>query len=138
MFCLASTRLTCLRSHHGVEKPGLVYVVMKTITVQTYGDYTKYGTHHDKLINRILNLPPDKNKVLFGVHSVKEHMTEYEIDNRSVYEILDQICKDTDLYKYINQHKSLRDRREAFYTIQSRWLGLNHVNTKASEAAVLL
>ena len=33
-------------------------------------------------------------------------MAEYEIDNRSVYDILDQICKNTDLYPYVKQHKS--------------------------------
>ena len=48
--------------------------------------------------------------------------------------ILDQICKDTDLYPYVKQHKSKRDGRGAFYAIHSRWLGSNHVNATASEA----
>ena len=38
---------------------------------------------------------------------------EYEIDNRSVYDIMVQICKDTDLYPYVKQHKSKRDGRGA-------------------------
>ena len=37
-----------------------------------------------------------------------------------VYDILDQICKDTVLYPYIKQHKAARDRRGAFYAIHSR------------------
>ena len=53
---------------------------------------------------------------------------EYKIDNRHVYDILDQICKDTDLYPHVKQHKSKRDGKEAFHDIHFRWLGLNHVN----------
>ena len=53
-------------------------------------------------------------------------------------DILDQICKDTDLYPYIKQHKFKRDGREAFYTIHSMWLGLNHINAMASEAKLAL
>ena len=55
-----------------------------------------------------------------------------------VYDILDQICKDTDLYPYIKQHKSKREGIGAFYAIHSRWLGPNHVNATASEAEMAL
>ena len=55
-----------------------------------------------------------------------------------VYDVLDQICKDTDLYPYVKQHKSKRDVREAFYAIHSRWLGPNHVNMIASETEMAL
>ena len=67
-----------------------------------------------------------------------EHMAEYEIDKRSVYDILDQICKDKDIYPYVKQHMSKRDRRGAYYAIYSRWLGPNHVNATASEAEMAL
>ena len=63
---------------------------------------------------------------------VQEHTAEYEIDNSLVYDILDQICKDTDL------HKSKRDGRGAFYAIHSRCLDPNHVNATASEAEMVL
>ena len=33
--------------------------------------------------------------------SSTEHATPYKIDNRTVYDILDQICKDTDLFPYV-------------------------------------
>ena len=69
---------------------------------------------------------------------VKEHTAEYEVDNRSIYDILDQICKDTDLYPCVKQHKSNRGSRGASYAIHSRWLGLNHVNATASEAKMAL
>ena len=84
----------------------------------------------------MLHLPPDKNKLLLehNVHSVKEYTAEYEIDNKSVNDILDQVCKDTDLYPYVKGHKSKRDSREAFYAIHSRWLGPYYVNTIASKA----
>ena len=65
-------------------------------------------------------------------------MPDYTIDNRMVYDILDQICKDTDLYPYVKQHNAERDQRGAFYAIYSRWLGLNHVNAMASEAEMAL
>ena len=55
-----------------------------------------------------------------------------------VYDILDQICKDTDLYPYVKQHKSKRDSKGAFYAIHSRWLGPNHVNATASQAEMAL
>ena len=92
-----------LRSHHVVVRAPLAYIIRKTITVQPYGDYPKYPTPDDKMITEILHLPPDKNKLhnKQSAQSVKEHRAEYKIDNRSVYVILDQICKNTDLYPYV-------------------------------------
>ena len=52
-----------LRSHHGVIKVPLVSVIRKTITIQVYGDYHKYATPDDKIIARIIHLPPEKNKL---------------------------------------------------------------------------
>ena len=64
-----------------------------------------------------------------------EHIpAEYEVDNRTVYGILDQICKDTDLYPYVKHQKSKRDSRGAFYAIHSKWPGPNYVNATASKA----
>ena len=73
-----------------------------------------------------------------NVSSVKEHTEENKIDNRIVYNILDQICKDTDLYAHVKQHKSNRDGRGAIHTIHSRWLGPNHVNTTTTEVEAAL
>ena len=85
------------------------------------------------LIARMLHLPTDKNKIYNeqSVQSVTQHMPEYEINNKTVYDILNQICKDTDLYPYVKQHKSKRDGRGAFYAIHSSWLDPNHVNVTA-------
>ena len=69
---------------------------------------------------------------------VKIHVAAYKIDKRTVYDILDQICKDTNLYSYIKQHKSKRDGRGASNSIHSSWLGPNHVNATASEAELAL
>ena len=51
----------------------------------------------------MLHLLPDKNKLHNEQNalSVKEHTAEYKKDNRSVYDIPDQICKDIDLYPYV-------------------------------------
>ena len=38
--------------------------------------------------------------------SFQEKMAEYKINYRPVYNMLDQICKETDLYLYDEQHKS--------------------------------
>ena len=70
--------------------------------------------------------------------TVQVHMPEYEIDNRTIYDVLDQSSKDADLFPYIKQHKSKRNGRGAFYAIHSRWLGPNHVNTIASETEMAL
>ena len=47
---------------------------------------------------------------------------------------MDQICKDTDLFPYVKQHKSSRDSRGVYYAIHSRWLGPNHVKATTTEA----
>ena len=60
-----------------------------------------------------------------SAQSFKEHEAEYKKNNRSVYDILDQMCKDIDLYPYVKQHDSKRD---------NRWLAPNHLNTLTSEA----
>ena len=118
----------------------MAYVIQKTIAVHTYGDYLMYATPDDKMIARMLHLHFKKNMLLHetDTHTVLACMPEYEIDNRTIYDILDQICKDTDLYPYVKQHESKRDDRGAFYVIHSRWLDLNHVNAAASEAEMAL
>ena len=92
-----------LRTHHGVVKAFLAYVIRKTIIVQTNGDYPTYATSDDEMITRILYLPSHKNKLQLesSVNKVQDHTPEYTIDNKMVYDILDQICKDTDLYPYM-------------------------------------
>ena len=100
-----------LRSHHGVVRAPLAYIIRKTIMVQVYDDYSKYVSPDDKMIAMMLHQPPDKSKLhnKQSVQSVIKHTAVYEIDNRSVYDILDQICKDTDLYLYVKQHTPKRD-----------------------------
>ena len=75
--------------------------------MHVYGDYTMYATLDDEMIVMMLHLTSDKNKVhnKQSALPVTKHTTEYEIHNRTVYDILDQICKDTDLYPYVKQHK---------------------------------
>ena len=92
-----------LRSHCIVMRAPLAYIIRKTIQVQTYDEYLMYATPDNKMITRMLHLPPDKTKILLDsyIQSTKAHMVEYKIDNRSVYDILDQICKDTNLYPYV-------------------------------------
>ena len=53
----------------------------------------------------MIHLPLGKNKLHNekSAQSVKECMAEYKIDNRSIYDILDQICKDIDQYPYVKQ-----------------------------------
>ena len=52
-----------LRSCHGVVRAPLAYIIRKTITVQTHGDYPKYATPDDEMIARMLHLPPGKNRL---------------------------------------------------------------------------
>ena len=129
-----------LRSCQGIVKAPLLNLIRKTIIVQTYRDYLKCTTSDDEMIDRMLHLPADKNKMHNNqsAQSVTQCKTEYAIDNRTVYDILNQIFKDSDLYPYIKQHKSNRNGRGAFYAIHSRLLGPNHVNATASEAEMAL
>ena len=103
----------------------LAYVTRKNIIVEMHGDYPQYVTLDDKMIIRMLHLPPEKNELLLehDAQSERACTAEYKIDNRSVYDILDQICKDNNLYPYVKQQNSKRDSRGAFYAIHSRWLG---------------
>ena len=59
----------------------------------------------------MLPLTPGKNRQHneHNAQLVMENITEYEIDNRNVYIILDQSCGDTDLFSYVKQNKSKRD-----------------------------
>ena len=78
----------------------LAYVIRKTITIQTYGNFPMYATPDHKMITRMLHFPKEKNKLLqeTNAQTVQAHIPEYKIDNRTVYDILDQICKDKNLY----------------------------------------
>ena len=60
----------------------------------------------------------------------KEHITQSGINIRTVYDILDQICKYTDLYPHVKQHTSKRDGKGVHYAIYFRLLGPNHANMK--------
>ena len=53
-----------LRSCCGVIWAPLAYIIRKTIIVHTYGMYPMYATPDDKMITRMLHLPPEKNKLL--------------------------------------------------------------------------
>ena len=74
------------------------------------------------MIAKMLHLPPDKNRLHNerSAQTVKEHKEEYKIDNRSVHHNLDQICKDTDLYLYVKQHKFKGNSGGEFYVIYSK------------------
>ena len=47
------------------------------------------------MITKMVHLPQDKNRLYDeqSEQSVKEHTAEYEIDNRSIYDIMDHIIK---------------------------------------------
>ena len=88
------------------------------------------------MIARILHLSMEQNRQING-HLQKEGTTTNNIDTRTFYDILDQNCKDTDLYSYVKQFKSKQDDRGIFYAIHARWQGPNHVIGKF-EAEVAL
>ena len=64
-----------LRSCCGIIRAPLAYVIRKILVFETYGDYLKYSTLDDKIIARMLHLPPEKNRVLLehSIQSVKVH-----------------------------------------------------------------
>ena len=96
------------RSHYGVIRAPHAYIIRKSITGQVFGDYPKYITHDNDIISRMLHLPLDKNQLHNeqSAQSVRECIAEYKIDNGSVYNIMDQIFKDTDLYLYDKKYKT--------------------------------
>ena len=100
-----------LRSHCCIIKAPLAYVIRKSIIVQTYDEYFMYSTSDDEMITRMLHLPPDKNNLLLenDVQRVQVCIAEYRIDNRTVYDILDQICNDI----HIHMSSSISPRETA-------------------------
>ena len=50
----------------GVIRVPFAYIIRKNMIVQTYSNYPMYATPDDKIINRVLHLPSDKSKILFG------------------------------------------------------------------------
>ena len=75
-----------LRSCHGIIKAPLAYIIGNTIIVKTYDNYPMYATPDEKMITRMLHLPPEKNKLLleYDAQSARACTAEYKIDNRSV------------------------------------------------------
>ena len=69
----------------------------------TFGDYSLYATPGDETMAKMLHLPSDKNKLLhkMDAQTVWEHRSEYEKNNKTVDDIVDQICKDRYLYPYV-------------------------------------
>ena len=63
-----------LQSCCEVVRVPLVCIIRKTITVQTYGDYSNYATLNDKIIASMLHLPPDKDKL----HNEKSAVSHQE------------------------------------------------------------
>ena len=117
----------------------MAYIIRKTILVQIYGHNPMYATLDYEMITSILHLPQDMNKLLSekNAPSARACTEEYEIDNRSVYDILNQICKDTDLCPYVKQHKLKRDSRGVFTSsISGGWAQI--MSTPASEAEMTL
>ena len=53
-----------LRSHCGIVWAPLANIIRKNVIFKTYGDYLMYATPDNKMITRMLHLPPDKSKLL--------------------------------------------------------------------------
>ena len=70
-------------------------------------------TPDDEMVIRMLHLHLDKNKLynVISTQLVNECIAENEIDNLSIYYIVDQ---NIDLYSYIKQHKSKWMEKENF------------------------
>ena len=105
--------------HKIVSQITLCGVVRRSL-VQTYGDYTKYASPDDEMIARMVHLPLEQNKLQNekSAHWVKEWTAEYKINNRSIHDILDQICKDTDLYPYVKQ-QSPRELEDGHFMLST-------------------
>ena len=71
-------------------KAPLEYIMRKTAIVQTYSDYPTYTTPNDEMIPMMLHILPEKNRLPSeqDAQSIRVHTAEYEIDNTSVYNIL--------------------------------------------------
>ena len=82
-----------LRFHHGAVRVPLACIIIKTIIVQIYGDYPTYVTPDDKMVAMMLHLSSDKDKAhnKQNAHSINQCTRENQINNRTVYVIMNQI-----------------------------------------------
>ena len=51
-----------------------------------------------------------------------------------MHDVLDTVCRMTDLCLYEKKFKATRDDQEAFYAIKQQQLGTNHINVTVSKA----
>ena len=66
-----------------------------------------YVTPDNEVIAKMLHLPQDKNRLhnKQRAQSVIKDSADYEIDKKSVYDILNYIFKDANLYPYLRQQR---------------------------------
>ena len=78
------------------------------------------GNSGYEMIVNMLHVPIYvKNKTFNTLEIRPGHTETYWLDNRMVYDILDQICKDKDLYLYARKFKASHDRNGACYVFHS-------------------
>ena len=70
-----------LKSRCGVETPPLAYIIRKTVTVRTYGNYPWYATSDDKMMTRMFHITIEQNR----------HCTESMASCRKELTTLDKI-----------------------------------------------
>ena len=58
---------------------------------------------------------------------------DLQLGHRIDCDILNQICKDKDLYPYVKKFKTSYDEQGAYYSIHSRWLSPNPMGLMASD-----
>ena len=89
-----------LRSCLGVIRKPLAYDIMKTIIVQVYGYYPMHATPcQDVRLATRQEQTLSKGRCSINTNAYSR------VQDRHVYDILDQICMYTDLYPYVKQLK---------------------------------
>ena len=110
----------------------LAYVVCRTHTVPpAAGDPPdKYKTLQDEMIARAAHLHhlPGAAAGVIANHST------FVIDNRSVWKILANICRDHASWTWIKPHQRSKDGHGAYWALWDHYLGPNNVNNMANAA----
>jgi hypothetical protein len=114
-----------LRSYLGEKKVPLAYVTREVaeVTAETDDPATNYATVEDEMISRSPHVDP------LGVVDAT-----YAADNRKVWEILANICRETNAWTWIKPQSCSKDGRAAYLALYNHYLGASNADNIQAKA----
>ena len=116
--------------HLGITKVPLSYVVREEVdypphpTDPAFGQPdSPYSSHQEEMVARA----PIRSRSIVPVF-----IAEYQIDNKSVWELLCGLCREKDCWTHIKPFAKKKDGRGAFLALWAYYLGKQNVDNQAT------